>query len=132
MPSESDGVEFAGTRTASRATSCSTGIRHIPRSLSPPAAAATPSVRPLLLPFPLPSPSDLPPNAEFLPLTGNWIVSALKRTLPPHLQRLWSFTGDKSRLDKSRGEGPIVRRDLDTGVVREIRVPEAQTVKARL
>ncbi|BGP11391.1 hypothetical protein JCM10049v2_007296 [Rhodotorula toruloides] len=69
---------------------------------------------------------------KFLPLTGNWIVSALKRTLPPQLQRLWSFTGDKSRLDKSRGEGPIVRRDLDTGVVREIRVPEAQTVKARL
>ncbi|BGP35375.1 hypothetical protein JCM10296v2_007211 [Rhodotorula toruloides] len=69
---------------------------------------------------------------KFLPLTGNWIVSALQRTLPPHLQRLWSFTGDKSRLDKSRGEGPIVRRDLDTGDVREIRVPEAQTVKAKL
>ncbi|KAJ8291776.1 L-pipecolate oxidase [Rhodotorula toruloides] len=69
---------------------------------------------------------------KFLPLTGHWIVSALTRTLPPHLQRLWSFTGDKSRLDKSRGEGPIVRRDLDTGVVREIRVPEAQTVKAKL
>ncbi|GAA6057872.1 hypothetical protein RTBOTA2_006264 [Rhodotorula toruloides] len=70
---------------------------------------------------------------KFLPLTGNWIVSALTRTLPPHLQRLWSFTtGDKSRLDKSRGEGPIVRRDLDTGVVREIRVPAAQTVKAKL
>ncbi|KAL7342865.1 FAD dependent oxidoreductase [Rhodotorula toruloides] len=69
---------------------------------------------------------------KFLPLTGNWIVSALTRTLPPHLQRLWSFTGDKSRLDKSRGEGPIVRRDLDTGAVREMRVPEAQTVKAKL
>ncbi|PRQ70834.1 FAD dependent oxidoreductase [Rhodotorula toruloides] len=91
------------------------------------------SPSPLLFSFPLPSPSDPPPNAEFLPLTGNWIVSALTRTLPPHLQRLWSFTtGDKSRLDKSRGEGPIVRRDLDTGVVREIRVPAAQTVKAKL
>jgi len=60
------------------------------------------------------------PPAEFLPLFGSWILSSLQRTLPAHLARLWSFHGDPSRLDKSRGEGPIVRRDLDSGRAVEV------------
>lgn len=49
---------------------------------------------------------------KFMPLTGDWIVSSIERRLPKELERLWSFAGDSSRLDKSRGEGPIVRKLL--------------------
>ncbi|GAA5981566.1 hypothetical protein JCM11641_004099 [Rhodosporidiobolus odoratus] len=66
---------------------------------------------------------------KFLPLVPSWISSALSGTLPSNLARLWSFYGDKTRLDKSRGEGPIVRRDLDTGKVAQVRMPE---IRARL
>ncbi|GJN94332.1 hypothetical protein Rhopal_007406-T1 [Rhodotorula paludigena] len=68
---------------------------------------------------------------KFLPLLGSWILSSLQRSLPAHLAALWSFHGDKSRLDKSRGEGPIVRRDLDSGAVVEVRVPERDLEKIR-
>ena len=56
----------------------------------------------------------VPPSlrTEFMPLTGEWIVSSLERRLPRELARLWSFQGDVTRLDKSRGEGPIVRKML--------------------
>ncbi|GAA6063710.1 hypothetical protein JCM10212_004437 [Sporobolomyces blumeae] len=50
---------------------------------------------------------------KFMPLTGRWILSALERTLPDELARLWNYRGDSTRLDKSRGEGPIVRKMLD-------------------
>ncbi|GAA6021415.1 hypothetical protein JCM11491_006701 [Sporobolomyces phaffii] len=51
---------------------------------------------------------------KFMPLTGGWIVAALDGRLPPELARLWSYAGDATRLDKSRGEGPIVRKLLDS------------------
>ncbi|GAA5946118.1 hypothetical protein JCM3775_004150 [Rhodotorula graminis] len=57
---------------------------------------------------------------KFLPLFGSWILGSLQRNLPAELLRLWSFHGDPSRLDKSRGEGPIIRRDLDSGRVVEV------------
>jgi sarcosine oxidase/L-pipecolate oxidase len=47
-----------------------------------------------------------------MPLTGDWIVASMEKKLPQELERLWSFEGDKTRLDKSRGEGPIVRKLL--------------------
>ncbi|GAA5872185.1 hypothetical protein JCM16303_001003 [Sporobolomyces ruberrimus] len=49
---------------------------------------------------------------KFMPLTGSWILSSMEKTLPSQLARLWSFEGDVTRLDKSRGEGPIVRKVL--------------------
>ncbi|BGP58199.1 hypothetical protein JCM8202_004738 [Rhodotorula sphaerocarpa] len=69
---------------------------------------------------------------KFLPLIGDWIVAALERNLPPHLAVLWSYHGDLSRLDKSRGEGPIIRRDLDTGKAIQAKLPDAQTFRAKL
>ncbi|GAA5926579.1 NAD(P)/FAD-dependent oxidoreductase [Sporobolomyces koalae] len=52
---------------------------------------------------------------KFMPLTGQWIVDSLDKRLPAELERLWSFEGDLTRLDKSRGEGPIVRKMLPPG-----------------
>ncbi|GAA5901274.1 NAD(P)/FAD-dependent oxidoreductase [Sporobolomyces salmoneus] len=49
---------------------------------------------------------------KFMPLTGEWILSSIEKRLPEDLAKLWSFEGDASRLDKSRGEGPIVRKLL--------------------
>jgi sarcosine oxidase/L-pipecolate oxidase len=49
---------------------------------------------------------------EFMPLTGQWILESLEKKLPIELSKLWSFEGDKTRLDKSRGEGVIVRKML--------------------
>ncbi|BGP43490.1 hypothetical protein JCM10449v2_007525 [Rhodotorula kratochvilovae] len=71
---------------------------------------------------------------KFLPLVGSWILGSLQRSLPATQLTLWSFHGDRSRLDKSRGEGPIIRRDLDSGRVVEVRVPESEIerVKAKL
>ncbi|TNY23120.1 FAD dependent oxidoreductase [Rhodotorula diobovata] len=69
---------------------------------------------------------------KFLPLVGPWILGALQRTLPAEQLRLWSFTGDRSRLDKSRGEGPVVRRDLDSGKVVEVRSAPGVEVRAKL
>ncbi|GAA6038789.1 hypothetical protein JCM8097_002891 [Rhodosporidiobolus ruineniae] len=69
--------------------------------------------------------------AKFIPSTGHWIVSAMQGTLDPQLARLWSFYGDKSRLDKSRGEGPIVRRDLDTGKVAVVKMADAERVQIK-
>ncbi|CEQ43073.1 SPOSA6832_04969 [Sporobolomyces salmonicolor] len=50
---------------------------------------------------------------KFMPLVPAWILSALQGTLSPELKRLWSFEGDKTRLDTSRGEKMIVRKMLD-------------------
>ncbi|GAA5865610.1 hypothetical protein JCM1840_001460 [Sporobolomyces johnsonii] len=50
---------------------------------------------------------------KFMPLVPAWILAALQGTLSPELRRLWSFEGDKTRLDKSRGEQMIVRKMLD-------------------
>ncbi|GAA5901084.1 hypothetical protein JCM8208_007611 [Rhodotorula glutinis] len=69
---------------------------------------------------------------KFLPLFGSWILSSLQRTLPPHVARLWSFHGDPSRLDKSRGEGPIVRRELDEGRVVEVGGQDGRGGRAKL
>lgn len=90
---------------------------------------------PSVCPATLTSPTDLADLdavTEFLPLIGDWIVAALERKLPPHLAVLWSYHGDLSRLDKSRGEGPIIRRDLDTGKAIQAKLPDAQTFLAKL
>ncbi|GAA6008334.1 hypothetical protein JCM10207_000089 [Rhodosporidiobolus poonsookiae] len=70
--------------------------------------------------------------AKFFPLVGKWIVDSIQGALPRELSRLWCFHGDKSRLDKSRGEGPIVRRDLDTGKVAIVKVADKDMIKAKL
>ncbi|BGP20106.1 hypothetical protein JCM10213_002643 [Rhodosporidiobolus nylandii] len=69
---------------------------------------------------------------KFMPLLPSFLSSALSNSLNPTLKRLWSFYGDKSRLDKSRGEGPIVRRDLDTGKVAMVKAAEQELIKAKL
>ncbi|GAA5865569.1 hypothetical protein JCM8547_007652 [Rhodosporidiobolus lusitaniae] len=69
---------------------------------------------------------------KFAVLSGGWVRDRLAGTLDPELTRLWSFYGDKSRLDKSRGEGPIVRRDLDTGKVAMVKVPDQEIIRAKL
>ncbi|GAA5863522.1 hypothetical protein JCM3774_006511 [Rhodotorula dairenensis] len=69
---------------------------------------------------------------KFMPLVGDWIVSSLERRLPPLLKKLWCFYGDQSRLDKSRGEGPIIRRYLDSGEVAQVKKPEADKLRAKL
>jgi len=61
-------------------------------------------------------------NSEFMPLTGSWILSSLEGKLGGELKRLWSWDGDSSRLDKSRGEGVIVRKILDEGDKREAKL----------
>ncbi|GAA5985364.1 hypothetical protein JCM10908_006947 [Rhodotorula pacifica] len=63
---------------------------------------------------------------KFMPLLGDWIVSSLERRLPSPLDKLWSFYGDQTRLDKSRGVGPIIRRDLDSGEIAQAKKPEAE------
>ena len=57
-----------------------------------------------------------------MPLTGSWILSSLEGKLRGELKRLWSWDGDSSRLDKSRGEGVIVRKILDEGDKREAKL----------
>ncbi|GAA5917725.1 hypothetical protein JCM6882_009362 [Rhodosporidiobolus microsporus] len=71
-------------------------------------------------------------GAKFHPLVGGWAVSRMQGTLDPELCRLWAFYEDKSRLDKSRGEGPIIRRDLDTGKIVEVKTTNQDIVRAKL
>lgn len=80
------------------------------------------------------SPYFLSPTAKFAPLTGSWIVDRLQDKLDPELTCFWAFHGDCNRLDKSRGEGLIVRRDLDTGKVAMLKTPdkEIERIKAKL
>lgn len=100
-----------------------------PCAVAPPRLASRPHLLAALTPLSL-SPSLV--DKEFLPLVGPWILGALQRTLPAEQLRLWSFTGDRSRLDKSRGEGPVVRRDLDSGKVVEVRSAPGVEVRAKL
>ncbi|KAL8291910.1 hypothetical protein RQP46_002168 [Phenoliferia psychrophenolica] len=41
---------------------------------------------------------------KFLPVIGDLIVSSMANTLSPKEKSIWSFGGDPSRIDKSRGE----------------------------
>ena len=56
--------------------------------------------------------ADHLPTAEFIPVIGDLIVSSMEGRLSAQEKSYWSFRGDVSRIDKSRGEHVPVRKIL--------------------
>lgn len=54
---------------------------------------------------------------EFLPLLGDFALAALENRLTAQEKSYWSFAGDATRIDKSRGEEVPVRKMLVDKVV---------------